>query len=48
MERDVFAESLNILDKIKIKRCVTLDEESQEILLIITKNTEHFQRANKK
>ena len=47
MEWGAFLESLNIVDKIKIKRCITLDEESQEMLLIIAKNTEYLQRANK-
>ena len=47
MECGAFPESLNIVDKIKIKRCITLDEESQEMLLIIAKNTEDLQRANK-
>ena len=42
MEWGAFPESLNIVDKIN-----SLDEESQEMLLIIAKNTEDLQRANK-
>ena len=41
-----FAKSLTMLDK--IKRCSALDDESQEMLSIITKKIEDLQLANKK
>ena len=41
-----FAKLLTMLDK--IKRCSALDDESQEMLSIITKKIEYLQLANKK